>query len=309
MKKFQYTLLASLAIVIAGMSLSSCVEDPLNPVSVIKVSQTEMNDFDRWLEVNYRLPYNIEFKYRYEMNESDMNYFTVPADYEYSIVMAHLVKYLCVETYDEVAGVEFTRTYFPKMFFLTGTWEYRNNGTIILGTAEGGKKIRLAGINFLKETMESGYDLYAGYPEESLNHYYIKTIHHEFTHILNQTKDYPVDFKAITGSGYVADSWSEEPWDVEYLQNGFITAYSQHSDTEDFAEMLSEYITHDEEWWKAQIKTAGNGGQYITAKLDIVRNYMKDTFNIDIDVLRSTIIRRQNVVFSGKLDLHDITIK
>lgn len=306
MKKSRYILTA---LVVSCLACVSCEQEQLNPESVIRVSQTTQNEFDKWLEVNYKLPYNIDFKYRYEMNESDMNYFTVPADYDNAIVMAHLVKYLCVETYDEVAGVEFTRTYFPKMFFLTGTWEYRNNGTIILGTAEGGKKIFLAGVNFLPETLKSGYGEFSGNPAESLNHYFIKTIHHEFTHILNQNREYSVDFKMITGSGYVADSWNEEPWNEQYLQNGFITAYSQHSDTEDFAEMLSEYITHDQEWWKSQLTLAGDGAQYISAKLNIVRDYMLKTFNIDIDVLRSTVIRRQSVVFSGKLDLHDISIK
>ena len=190
----------SIAIILAALCAASCVKETMSENSVIVVSQTKQNDFDRWLEANFLLPYNIDFKYRFEMNESDMNYFTIPADYEYSIVMAHLVKYLCVETYDEVAGISFTRSYFPKMFFLTGEWEYRNNGTIILGTAEGGKKIFLAGVNLLKQTLEKGYGEFAGDPVESLNHYFIKTIHHEFTHILNQTIDYPVDFAMITGT-------------------------------------------------------------------------------------------------------------
>ena len=290
----------SIAIVAAALSAASCVKDEMSPNSVIKVSQTQKNDFDRWLEANFLLPYNIDFKYRYEMNESDMNYFTIPADYEYSVVMAHLVKYLCVETYDEVAGISFTRSYFPKMFFLTGEWEYRNNGTIILGTAEGGKKIFLAGVNLLPQYMKTA---------EDLNHYYIKTIHHEFTHILNQTIDYPVDFAMITGTSYVADSWSDAPYNNEFLQNGYITAYAQHSDGEDFAEMLSEYITHSEAWWEEQISKAGAKGSLINAKLDIVRNYMLDSFNIDIDVLRATVLRRQQDVFNGYVDLHSIEIK
>ena len=287
----------------------SCVKDEMSPNSVITVTQTKQNDFDRWLEANFLLPYNIDFKYRFEMNESDMNYFTIPADYQYSIVMAHLVKYLCIETYDEVAGITFTRTYFPKMFFLTGEWEYRNNGTIILGTAEGGKKIFLAGINLLEQTLVSGYGDYAGDPQESLNHYFIKTIHHEFTHILNQNVDYPVDFSMITGTSYVADSWSDAPYNKEFLQNGFITDYAQHSDGEDFAEMLSEYITHSQAWWEEQIGKAGEKGYLIDAKLDIVRNYMQDNFNIDIEVLRATVLRRQADVFAGRVDLHSIEIK
>ena len=286
--------IVSIAIILAAFSAASCVKETMSEKSVITVSETKKNDFDRWLEANFLLPYNIDFKYRFD---------------EYSIVMAHLVKYLCVETYDEVAGISFTRSYFPKMFFLTGEWEYRNNGTIILGTAEGGKKIFLAGVNLLKETMEKGYGDYAGDPVESLNHYFIKTIHHEFTHILNQTIDYPVDFAMITGTKYVADSWSDSPYNKEYLKNGFITDYAQHSDTEDFAEMLSEYITHDEAWWNEQIKKAGNSGSLINAKLDIVRNYMLDSFNIDIDVLRATVLRRQQDVFNGYVDLHSIDIK
>ena len=290
-----------IAIVLAVLcAASACVKDEMSPNSVITVTQTKKNDFDRWLEANFLLPYNIDFKYRFEMNESDMNYFTIPADYEYSIVMAHLVKYLCVETYDEVAGITFTRTYFPKMFFLTGEWEYRNNGTIILGTAEGGKKIFLAGVNLLPQYMKT---------PEDLNHFYIKTIHHEFTHILNQTIDYPVDFSMITGTDYVADSWSDAPFNTTFLQRGFITDYAQHSDGEDFAEMLSEYITHDQQWWDIQIDKAGEKGYLINAKLDIVRTYMQDSFNIDIDVLRATVLRRQQDVFDGQVDLHSVEIK
>lgn len=290
------------AIVLFSVCLfaAGCQQEKLNPDSVIQVAQTEKNDFDRWLDVNFNTPYNIEFKYRYEMNESDLNYFTIPAEYNCSIMMAHLVKYLCVETYDEVAGITFTRTYFPKMFFLTGEWEYRNNGTIILGTAEGGKKIFLAGVNLLPEYIRS---------VEDLNTYYIKTIHHEFTHILNQTKDFPVEFKSITGSGYVADSWNEEPYASHHLEYGFITDYSQYSEDEDFAEMLSEYITHTPEWWDRTMKAAGDGASPIMAKLDIVRSYMADAFGIDLDVLRQTVNRRQQDIVQGKVDLHDITIK
>ena len=296
-------------LVLAPLSAVSCVKETMSENSVITVSERKKNDFDRWLEANFLLPYNIDFKYRFEMNESDMNYFTIPADYEYSIVMAHLVKYLCVETYDEVAGITFTRSYLPKMFFLTGEWEYRTNGTIILGTAEGGKKIFLAGVNLLPQTLEKGYGDFAGDPVESLNHYFIKTIHHEFTHILNQTVDFPVDFSMITGTGYVADSWSDAPYNREFLRNGFITDYAQHSDTEDFAEMLSEYITHNQAWWDTQIAKAGEKGELINAKLDIVRNYMQDSFGIDIDVLRATVLRRQADVFAGQVDLHSVTIK
>ena len=279
----------------------SCEKEQLSSESVIKVSQYEENDFDKWLRVNYLTPYNIDFIYRYEFIESDMNYYTVPADMECSIMMAHLVKYLCIESYDEVAGVAFTRKYFPKMFFLIGEFEYRNNGTMILGTAEGGKKILLSGLNYLKSIVSN---------IEALNYYYIKTIHHEFVHILNQTVDFSADYQLITGSGYVADSWSEYPYNEGYLQRGFISAYSQQSVDEDFAEMMSTYITNSEEWWNEQMETAGEVGRmYITKKLDLVRTYLSDHFNIDLDILRSTLMRRQNDIENSKVDLSSVEIK
>lgn len=299
MKKHIYNLFLLGLIVVFAISCSS--DEPDFGRTIITTGNTEKTEFDNWLEANFVKPYNIAFKYRYEDIESDFDYYIVPAEYNKAIKLAHLVKYLCIETYNEVAGVDFTCEYFPKMFFTIGEWEYRNNGTIILGTAEGGRKILLAGVNEL--------DNYINSPQ-ALNHYYLKTIHHEFTHILNQTKSIPADFQLVTGNGYVADSWSEEPFDGIYLSRGFISAYSQHSYQEDFAEMMSIYITNDEATWDGLMAEAGEeSAALIQQKLDIVKNYMSTSFNIDLDELRSVVLRRQEEVFSGKVDLEDLTVK
>ncbi len=298
MKKY---LLYALLAVSTGTALVSCSEDDLNAESVITIDKKQVNEFDKWLTANFVNPYNLEFKYRYEYKETDANYYTIPAELNQAIEMAHLVKYLCLESYDEVAGIDFTRNYFPKMIFTIGEWEYRNNGTIILGTAESGKKILLTGVNYL--------DTYKSSPA-ALNHYYFKTIHHEFTHILNQTKEYSAEFKLITGNSYVADSWSKEPFNVGYLERGFISAYAQHSDTEDFAEMMSLYVTNSKELWDEWMAEAGeNGAPLLQAKLDIVKRYMKDSWGIDMDKLRDTILRRQADLAAGKVDLTDISVK
>lgn len=298
MKKY---LLYALLAVSTGTALVSCSEDDLNAESVITIDKKQANDFDKWLTANFVNPYNLEFKYRYEYKETDADYYTIPAELNQAIEMAHLVKYLCLESYDEVAGIDFTRNHFPKMIFTIGEWEYRNNGTIILGTAESGKKILLTGVNYL--------DTYKSSPA-ALNHYYFKTIHHEFTHILNQTKEYSAEFKLITGNSYVADSWSEEPFNVGYLERGFISDYAQHSDTEDFAEMMSLYVTNSKEQWDEWMAEAGeNGAPLLQAKLNIVKSYMKDSWGIDMDKLRDTILRRQADLAAGKVDLTDISVK
>lgn len=298
MKK-QYALYI-LLLAVAG-SFLACSEDDLNPTSVITTGEKVKNDFDRWLEANYVNPYNITFKYRYEEIESDLNYYTVPADYAQAVELAHIVKYVCVEAYDEVAGFDFTRAYFPKEFFLIGEWEYKNNGTFILGTAEGGKKVLLSGVNYLDQYKNS---------IASLNHYYLKTIHHEFTHIMNQTKEMPTAYQFITGSDYVADLWNESPYNAGYLSRGFISAYAQMEYTEDFAEMLSMYVCYPASQWQAWMDEAGTeGASLIDAKLTLVRQYMADSWNIDLDELRDCIQRRSADLEAGKIDLNDLTLK
>lgn len=297
MKRIAYILTAMLA---AAPFLVSCEQDnPDRDNSIIVVNKKDRTPFDDWLDAYFVHPYNIQFKYRYQMDESTLSYTSIPADYNAAIMMAHIVKFMCIDTYDEVAGIDFTRRYFPKMFFLMGEWEYKNNGTMILGTAESGRKIKLAGINYLP-----GYARDPG----QLNHYYLKTIHHEFTHILNQTKDFPVKFSQITPESYVTDSWNDT--DSDYLRRGFISKYSQHSDREDFAEMMSMYITNSPERWESWLNTAGDSGRsFLESKLDIVRDYMDNSFGIDLDELRSVILRREEELASGQVDIESLDIK
>lgn len=297
MKKLIYY---SLALVVGAFSLVACSDDDLSSTSVITVTQTKQNDFDKWLDANFVQPYNIVFAYRYQDIETNPNYYSVPAKFEDAVILAHILKYTSIEAYNEVAGPQFTRAYFPKLFYLTGEWLYRNNGTFELGTAEGGKKIYLHGTNYLTTYMKN---------EATLNEFYLKTIHHEFTHILNQTKNYDEGFQLITGATYLADAWSSEEGETGYLQRGYISDYSQHSHKEDFAEMLSIYITNPQEQWDKWMNEAGEEGKgLIDQKLRIVRTYMLDAWNIDIDKLRSSILSREADIVNGNVDLEDLTI-
>lgn len=304
MKK--YILGASLCCMVLGFT--SCAEDKLEDRSIIVDSKTEQTDFDKWIKANLTDPYNIQFVYRYDHNETDMNYYNVPADYEQAVKLAHIVKYASIEAYDQVVGVEFTRKFFPKLFYATGEFQYRNNGTMILGTAEGGKKIFLAGTNHLNKLSTN---------VEDLNTYYLRTIHHEFTHILNQTKSFTADYQKVNGNLYISDAWSSQDGQTGYLDRGFISAYSQMEAREDFAEMLSMYITNTPQQWAAWMadaavddKTgaAAPGAGYIAKKLEMVRTYMHDEFDIDIDELRDEILRRENDVISGHVNLTDLKI-
>jgi substrate import-associated zinc metallohydrolase lipoprotein len=281
-----------LSVLLAAVLLVSCGEEKLDPTSQVIDSTVEQNEFDEWLYDNYVLPYNIEFLYRMVYKESDMNYYLVPAEYDKSIQIAKLMIHLCLEAYDDVTGSkDFIRTYFPKMIHIIGSAAYRNNGTMVLGTAEGGLKITLYMINSLQ------------LDPEYLNQYYFHTMHHEFAHILHQTKPYSSDFDMISGSDYVNDSWNSTYSDEEALQNGFITPYASSEPNEDFVELLSTYITNTPKFWSDMLKTAGkDGGAIIQQKFDIVYNYMKNTWGIDLDELRDIILERQSQIDQLNLD-------
>ena len=306
MKKNILTL-SLLAAVAAGFT--SCSEDDLSSESVIKRSTTEKTAFDKWLYKNFVSPYNIQIQWRYEDNESDMAYYDVPADSAQSVELAHIIKYTCVEAYTQAAGIDFTRRYFPKLFSFLGEFEYENSGNIKLGTAEGGKKIRLLGVNHLDRYKNN---------RAYLDEYYLKTIHHEFVHIVNQTKDYPREFGKVTPNDYVNDSWSSSKYGTGFERRGFVTAYSQKEEREDIAEVVSTYIISTPAQWNAILAKAvikddkGNaakeqpGVTAINKKLEICKRYYKESFGIDLDKVRDAVIERENDVVSGNYNLTNL---
>lgn len=279
-------------LLIATLFIFSCSEDKMSSVSVIVDPNIEKNEFDHWITNRYVNVYNIDLKYRFEDIESDMNYNLVPADYDLSIIMGNMVKYLCLEAYDEVTGSPaFIRGNFPKIVALIGSPSYRNNGTMVLGTAEGGQKITLYNINLMDLTDMA-----------QLNEWYFQTIHHEFAHILHQKKPYSVDFKEISSADYVTDSWKDKS-DEQALQEGFISPYAASAVDEDFVELIATYLVSSPEAWDAMFVTAGDTGRPILeAKFNIVQNYLRDSWDIDIHQLRSIIAVRM-----ANMDEQDFT--
>lgn len=289
MKRIAYNIAAGLLCCTLATALTACQGDELSSQSVMTDDGLQYHDpFDDWLYMNYTVPYNIRLKYHMEDIESEYEYTLAPADYDKAVKVAHIFKYTWLEAYDEICGVDFTRRYVPKVMHLVGSAAYARNGTIMMGQAEGGMKITLYAVNQLQ-----------------LNHtfldLYFHTIHHEFAHILHQTKDYPPDFEKISEGRYVSGDWYLET-DQHALQTGFVSAYAMSEPREDIAELTAEYITHDADYWQKLMSNAGQqGAAIIGMKLDILRAYMLSAWNIDIDQLRDIIQRRVDDVIEGKI--------
>lgn len=276
---------------LAGL-FTACQEDELSSKSVIDISDLKRNDFDKWLLKNYVDAYNIDFKYRMEDIEADFTHNLVPADFDLSVKLAKVVKHAWLEAYDEVGGVDFTRRNAPKVIQVIGSASW-NQGTYTLGTAEGGIKVTLYLGNWLDPTNAA-----------KLNEYYFKVMHHEFAHILHQTKDYPQEYNLISAGNYAPSGWNNRKLS-EAAPLGFVTSYAGSEPREDIAEITATYLTYTDEQWDEVWKYAGDKGRaIIEQKISIMKKYMKDSWKIDMDKLREIIERRGNEI--KDLDLEHI---
>lgn len=291
MKKIYSLVLAA----IVALSVTSCSNDDPKDDTIFPTTTTANDPFDKWLEANYTYPYNVDFKYKMEDVYSDMKYHLVPADSAKSAKLAIITKFLWFDAYAECVGPDFVKANVPRIIHLIGSPAYNSGqGTMVLGTAEGGLIVTLYMVNKLTNQMLTDYD--------TMNEYYFHTMHHEFTHILNQKKPYSENFQHITESGYISGDWYRKNQRMANTQ-GFVTPYAMSEAREDFAEMLSVYVTTPPSGWQKIMTTAGKkGAPLIQAKLDIVRNYMKESWDLDIDQLRDIVIRRASELNSLNLN-------
>lgn len=298
-----------LLLMATAFGFNSCSEDGLSNQSVFEdVSNKETNEFDIWLENNYRQPYNIDFKYRYSDKESDLAYNVIPADFDCSKALAILIKHVWIDSYVEAISPEFMKTYVPRIIQLTGSYKWNNNGSQVLGTAEGGLKVMLYGVNELdidnpRINSEDPYESHDVKPID-MNYWFFHTMHHEFCHILTQKKDYDTAFRTISAATYHATDWINLE-DKKVAKEGFVSSYAASEYNEDFAEIYATYVTNSPAGWQKILDQAGEGGRaIINQKLDIMKKYFKDNWNLDLDNMRDIVVRRS--AESATLDLRTL---
>lgn len=291
MKK-TYIVFALLAMVF-GL-LTSCSEEKLNSHTIFPDVTDKPDHLEEWIADNYLLPYNVDFQYKLDEIETDRKHNLVPADSAKSAKLAIIIKYMWFDAYNEVVGQSFIKENSPRVLMLLGNPAYNSNGTETLATAEGGYKVTLYRVNSLTNKLLRDY--------KTLNYLFFHTMHHEFTHILNQRKPYDTAFDLITPSTYISGEWYQHS-DEECLKEGFITNYARSEPREDFAELMSIYITDTPEQWNDRLKEAGTkGAELINQKITFVKAYMQNSWNVNLDQLRDVILRRGESLSSLNLE-------
>ena len=283
----------SLALLLLVGALSSCSKDTPSGATIFPTTPVARNTFERWLLKNYTNPYNIDFQYKLKDGETDLTYNLVPADSAKTAKLAMITKFLWFDAYTEVVGPDFLKESAPRIIVAVGSSAYTRQRTEVVGSAEGGYKVTLNKINALTDELLHDYS--------AMTEYYFHTMHHEFTHILNQRKPYNPAFDLVTQSGYVSGNWLNVSTRDAH-RAGFVSPYAMMNGAEDFAEMLSFYVTYTPQAWQAILDEAGTrGANLINQKLTLIKEYTQSSWGLDLDQLRDVVIRRGGQV--ATLDL------
>ena len=239
-----------------GALLTGCADDDLSSESIFDTASPARNEFDQWLKTNFTDQYNIDFIYRYNDKETDNTYNVIPADIDKSKALAVMVKDIWLDAYAEAVSKDFIKKYSPRVYQLIGSAEFRTNGEIVLGTAEGGLKITLFRVNAIDlDNLYINQDIpFRDHYEMPLdmNYWFFHTMHHEFCHILTQLKNYPTDFQEVSAGKYHTGDWINVD-DADAPLEGFVTGYASSEYNEDFAEIYATYITSSDKSWQERL--------------------------------------------------------
>ncbi len=324
--------------------LSSCSRnEDLNEVSVISSNKDELtgvtnSKLDDYLEREFVKPYNINIQYRLNDVDTDLDYVVTPAREKKAIQMINLIKYLCLDAYNKHADKDFLKKYFPKQIILVGSGAYNDNSTVVLGTAVGGVQITLYKINDLDisrpENLVKDYF-------NTIFHEFSHILHQKKKYANEYEK---ISKGSYVGGQWAAYWNTEKlsldigpvnetdpnyypPRPLSFLK-GFVSDYSTKEPNEDFVEVISHYITLSDEQFQQRInpeywmnvgdnpltkeieykwvKKRNNeeGIKKVNQKIKIVKGYMKEMWNIDLDALKAEVqYRLKNL---KNIDLNNI---
>lgn len=267
----------------------SCTKDgPLNNPEIPNLGGYNPEGdplIDAWISENLTTPFNVAVKYQYDPFEIDYTKNTVPPKKEFVIPIMEMVLKCMAGPYIEVSDSVFMKTVMPKTWVLIGSVQYNNDGTVLLGQAEGANKITIMDIN--------RYEL-----KESFIKTTNRTIQHETAHILHQTRIYDPNFKLINPEKYTT-TWFNIP-DKDANKEGFVRNYAMYTPDEDFVETIAFLLVYGQtEYNKLVTNASAEGKTRLLLKEKYVVDYFNDKWDIDFRQLQVLVKKSMDDYLKG----------
>ncbi len=277
---------------------SACKEDKLSDVENISGLGGDVwaqNTVDKWIMDSLTTPFNIGMNYKWDQFQfSDITKTLIPPKEELVIPFSKAVRKAWINPYVQQAGMTFFNKYSPKLFVLSGSVQYLSNGGVVLGQAEGGRKIVVFDINKFKVKGMEGYVAATDSNNVKEN---IHTLQHEFGHILHQNIIYPVEFRRVCEGLFQGENWINVS-DAEARRDGFVSAYSSSGYDDDFVETIAILLIEGKDGYTRMVNSIPEGTSVNgTSKADaqaklrrkeaLVVNYYKTAWGIDFYSLQT----------------------
>ncbi|MDG1871964.1 MAG: putative zinc-binding metallopeptidase [Flavobacterium sp.] len=281
MKKFK--LYKNVLVLSSVLFLGACASDEPLTESILDTTVPVKSPLDNWIDTNFLTPYNINVQYKWDQNVVDNNRYLFPPTQTKVQPALEIVQKIWLQSYSTIGGADFVKKIAPREFVLVGGVNLNTTGTITLGLADAGQRITLFETDKVNKS-----------DRENVKRF-IKTIQHEYIHILNQTK--PFDEKTlakITPTGYTSNWYATST--AVANEEGFISDYARSNINEDFAEMAATMLINSKAEYAAilaGIKDA-KAVTNIKAKEAVVVKYFKDAFNMDFYKLRDEAEKNTN---------------
>lgn len=273
--KLKYIYAPFIMLVLCALSCKKDEALPSTPIVGLGGETWTKGPLDFWMDKNFVEPYNIEVKYKWDPYELNYAKNLVPVLESRVEPVMTAVRDIYIKPYEEVAGNDFIKKYSPKLFQLAGSAEYNSDGTIVLGQAEGGRKIVLMVVNqFDKKNVAEVKRM-------------LHTIHHEFAHILHQIRAYPVEWKGLNPDRITA-TWFNST-DLEANTQGLVTAYAKASPDEDFVETAAVLLVEGQAYFDDIVNdffVPEASKKILRQKEAIIVDYYQRVYHIDFRKLQ-----------------------
>ncbi|MRJ11152.1 hypothetical protein EDL98_08690 [Ornithobacterium rhinotracheale] len=274
--------------------LASCEgSEDLSPKSVIEVAQTPNSEFQTYLNQNFEKPYNIAVNYQWQSNNAFGKAKLYPPEEEKAFEMSKALKATWVDLYTEVVGEEFFKKMAPTEVNLFGNanidtfgvenWQLQNDSPFPFTIFRVDRFSRnIHDLTRLSRNVQNNMAKLMMYRKKIDAEAFAKLNFYKY-----QLSDYGKDVDI-----------AELPSRVFALGFYSVSAY-RHDVYEDFAETLSvllsfpkheidemiEYASTPSDDYYKEVERARLAKKTLEAKRDFVTKYLKDEFDIDLNVL------------------------